>query len=68
MGILRKDNKKSSKAAQVPATTPDAKNLDEMIDEAPASHTSSMREYLRRLVKDATKPQTVIKTGKKGKE
>ena len=72
MGILRRKNAekagKSAKKAQSPATTPDVKNLDNMVDEAPASHTSSMREYLRRLVKDSTKPQTVIKTVKKGKK
>ena len=68
MAIFRKSEKKSTKKVTSPKKPEvEVKNVDEMIDEAPASHTSSVREYLRRVVKDATKSQnTVVVKTKKG--
>ncbi len=68
MAVFRKSAKKSTKKATSPKKPEvEVKSVDEMIDEAPASHTSSMREYLRRVVKDATKSQnTVVVKTKKG--
>lgn len=68
MAIFRESEKKSTKKVTSPKKPEvEVKNVDEMIDEAPASHTSSVREYLRRVVKDATKSQnTVVVKTKKG--
>lgn len=44
-----------SKKKETPTKQP--VNLDKAIDEEPAHSDSPMREYLRKLIKDATKSQ-----------
>ena len=53
-GVVMAKKDKATPKAEEPAEKK-VVDVDKAIEEAPASCTSSVREYLRRLIKDATK-------------